>query len=117
MTANASETRPGSAQASQTALAEEFLADLHGLWQWHGREILDRLNDERPEVVFKLMVRLAVVLHRRLANPRGFDRRRIREEALQRLGRFAATSGPRIPVQIARSSTDSIVRQLDDPVI
>ncbi len=104
MTAKASETRPGLAEGSRTKLVQDFLADLHGCWQWHGREILDRLSDERPEVIFKLMVRLAVVLHRRLAKPRGFDRRRIREEALQRLDRFAATSGPRIPVQIARSS-------------
>jgi hypothetical protein len=75
--AKVSKIRPGLAQASHTALAEEFLADVHGLWQWHGRELLDRLSDERPEVIFKLMVRLAVVLHSRLRKPRHFDRRRI----------------------------------------
>jgi hypothetical protein len=85
VTAKASKTRPGLADGSHTLLVEDFLADLHGLWQWQGREILDRLSDERPEVFFRLMVKLAVVLHRRLRNPR-FDRRRIREEALRRLG-------------------------------
>ncbi len=90
MTAKASETRPGPIEGSRMKLAEDFLADLHGLWQCDGREILDCLSDERPEVVFKLMVRLAVVLHRRLAKPRGFDRRRIREEALHRLGSSSA---------------------------
>jgi hypothetical protein len=79
----------GLAEGSHT-LAAEFLADLHELWQWHGRELLDRLSDERPEVVSKLMVKLAMILHRRLGKPGDFDRRRVREEALQRLGSLSA---------------------------
>ena len=94
MTATTSETRPGRAD-SYMKLAKDFLADLHGRWHWHGREILDRLSDERPEVVFKVMVRLAVVLHRRLAKPSGFDRRRIREDALRRLGSNPSTLSAR----------------------
>jgi hypothetical protein len=50
--AKAAKRRLSLAEGSHT-LAAEFLADLHGQWQWHGREILDRLSDERPEVIFK----------------------------------------------------------------
>jgi hypothetical protein len=78
--------RRSPAEGSPTTPAEDFLADLYRYWQQHGRGILDHLSDERPEVVFKLLVKLAVVLHRALGKPRDFDRRRIREEALQRLG-------------------------------
>src|SRR5262249_46454763 len=50
-------------------LAEAFLARLDRAWQQHGREILDRVLAERPELYFQALVRLTVVLHRRLPEP------------------------------------------------
>ena len=66
-------------------LAEDFLAHLDRPWQQHGREILDRLLAERPEVYFKALVKLAQVRYRTIGELRDFDRRRNREEALLRL--------------------------------
>ena len=66
-------------------LAEAFLARLDRAWQQHGREILDRLMAERPELYFQALVRLTVVLHRRLPEPPDFDRRHYRADVLQRL--------------------------------
>ena len=50
-----------------------------------GREILDRVRTERPEVYFKALVKLTVALHRALNKLNDVDRRRNREEVLQRL--------------------------------
>ena len=70
-------------------LAEAFLARLDRAWQQHGREILDRLMAERPELYFQAMVRLTVVLHRRLPEPPDFDRSQYRADVLQRLQKRA----------------------------
>ena len=43
------------------------------------------MSAERPEVYFKAMIKLTLVLQRALGKPRIFDRRCSREEALQRL--------------------------------
>ena len=40
---------------------------------------------ERPELYFQAMVRLTQVLHRRLPEPSGFDRRQYRADVLRRL--------------------------------
>ena len=66
-------------------LAEAFLARLDRAWRQHGREILDRLMAERPELYFQALVRLTEVLHRRLPEPPDFDRRQYRADVLQRL--------------------------------
>ena len=66
-------------------LAEAFLARLDRAWRQHGREILDRLMAERPELYFQALVRLTEVLHRRLPEPPDFDRRHYRADVLQRL--------------------------------
>ena len=55
----------------------------------HGDELLAGLMTERPQVYFKAMVKLTLVLHRALDKPNSFDRRRNREEVLQRLQRSA----------------------------
>ena len=73
-----------SADGSREKLVAAFLANLDYSWHQHGREILSRMWAERPEVYFKAMVKLALVLHPPLG-PNDFDRRRSREEALQRL--------------------------------
>ena len=73
------------AERSHQKLAEEFLARLDGTWQRHGRELLDRVLAERPELYFQALVRLTVVLNRRLPEPPEFDRRCYRADVLQRL--------------------------------
>ena len=73
------------AERSHQKLAEEFLARLDRTWQQHGREILDRVMAERPELYFQALVRLTQVLHRRLPEPPEFDRSRYRADVLQRL--------------------------------
>jgi hypothetical protein len=72
---------------------ENFLARLDRTWQQHGREILDRVMAERPELYFQALVRLTQVLHRRLPEPPGFDRRQYRADVLQRLQQRVETRG------------------------
>ena len=72
-------------ERSHQKLAESFLARLDRAWQQRGRQILDRLMAERPELYFQALVKLAVVLHRRLPEPPGFDRGQYRADLLQRL--------------------------------
>jgi hypothetical protein len=81
----ASKARCRRAEGSRKKLAEAFLADLDRDWEQHGREILDRVRTERPKVYFKIMLKLTVALHRALGKLNDFDRRRNREEVLQRL--------------------------------
>ena len=44
-----------------------------------------RVMAERPELYFKALVKLILALHRATGEPTDFDRRRNREEVLQRL--------------------------------
>jgi hypothetical protein len=73
------------AERSHQKLAEEFLARLDRAWRRHGREVLDRVMAERPELYFRVIVKLTEVLHRRLPEPPGFDRRQYRADVMQRL--------------------------------
>ena len=79
-------------ESSHQKLAQDFLARLDHSWQQHGREILDRVLAERPELYFQALVRLTVVLHRRLPEPPEFDRRRYRADVLQRLHECAKSA-------------------------
>ena len=81
------------AEHSHQKLAEEFLARLDRTWQRHGREILDSVMAERPKIYFQALVRLTEVLHRRLPEPPGFDRRQYRADVLQRLQKRVETRG------------------------
>jgi hypothetical protein len=47
--------------------------------------MLERVRSERPKVYFRALVKLSVALHRALGDSNNFDRRRHREEVLQRL--------------------------------
>jgi hypothetical protein len=73
------------AERSHQKLAEEFLARLDRTWRRHGREILDRVMAERPELYFQALIRLTEVLHRPLPEPPEFDRSRYRADVLERL--------------------------------
>ena len=72
-------------EGSRKKLAEAFIADLDRSWQQHGREALDRVFRERPDVYFKALLKLTVALHRALGKLNDLDRRRTREEVLLRL--------------------------------
>jgi len=72
-------------EGSREKLAEAFLADLDRSWEQHGREMLERVRTERPNVYFRIMTKLTVALHSALGKLSEFDRRRIREDVLQRL--------------------------------
>jgi hypothetical protein len=63
---------------SHQQLAEEFLARLEQSWRRHGGKVFRKLAAERPEVLFKAIANLIVILHRQLPEPPGFDRRRNR---------------------------------------
>jgi hypothetical protein len=72
-------------ERSHQKLAEEFLVGLDSTWRRHGREILDRVMAERPELYFQAMVKLTQVLHRRLPKPPGFDLGQYRADVMRRL--------------------------------
>jgi hypothetical protein len=85
----ASKTVRRPAEGSRKKLAEAFLADLDRSWQQHGRETLDRVRTERPQVYFRMLVKLTVALHRVLGKLDDVDRRRNRDEVLLRLEQCA----------------------------
>lgn len=78
----------------QKALSDGYslLGHLDRSWQQHGREALDRVRTERPEVYVKALTKLAVALHRGLGKLNDVDRRRNREDVLQRLERAQGRS-------------------------
>jgi hypothetical protein len=80
-------TRPTSrrAERSHKSLGKGFLADLDRAWRKHGQQTLERLRVERPEVCFKVIVRLTEIQQRQLPEPPGFDRRLYRAELMERL--------------------------------
>ena len=88
-TKRATQSKKARRSVEGSKLAEAFLARLDRAWQQHGREILDRVLAERPELYFQALVRLTMVLHRRLPEPPGFDRSQYRADLLQRLQRRA----------------------------
>jgi hypothetical protein len=79
-TSNASNTDCGRAESSRKKLAEDVLADLYRSWEQHGGEVLDRVRTERPEVYFRVLVKLTLVLHRTLGKAKDIDRLRNRQE-------------------------------------
>jgi hypothetical protein len=63
------------------------LADLDRSWQQQGRELLDRVRTERPKVYFRALVKAYGDSAPRARRPsNNFDRRRHRQEVLQRAG-------------------------------
>jgi hypothetical protein len=94
-------------ESSHQELAQDFLARLDHSWQQHGREILDRVLAERPELYFQALVRLTVVLHRRLPEPPDFNRCHYRADVLRRLQQRAenARSGETIDGPLVAAST------------
>lgn len=84
-TSKAPKTTCSQAEGSRDKLAEAFLADLDRSWQQQGRETLDRVRTEQPQLYFRALVKLTAALHRAPGKLNDFDRRRNREEVLYRL--------------------------------
>jgi hypothetical protein len=94
-----SNQRPARAKASRSAgrrtersrksLGKGFLADLDRAWRRRGWQTLERLSVERPEVCFKVIVRLTEIQQRQLLEPSGFDQQRARADVLQRVQELA----------------------------
>jgi hypothetical protein len=80
-------SKSGRTTAEGSGLADDFLAYLNRSWAQRGSEFLDRVYAEQPKLYFKALVKLTQVLDRGLGEPMDFDRRRNREEVMQRLTR------------------------------
>ena len=80
-------TSKASKSGSGDKLAQDFLTRLDRSLERHGSEFLDRVYAERPELYFNALVKLTQVLDRGLGEPLDFDRRRSRDEVMQRLTR------------------------------
>ena len=48
---------PGRPAGSRNRLTEDFLGDLHTAWQEHGRDAINRVVTERPEVFLAIVAR------------------------------------------------------------
>ncbi len=83
--ASAAEKPSSRAEGSCRELAEDLLARLHYSWRLHGREMLGRLKTERPEVYFRMMVKVALIQLGGRDKLSDLDRQRKREQALFRL--------------------------------
>ncbi len=55
-------------------LSAEFLLSQQGLWRRRGDEILERVADQSPELVFQGMVKLSRVLKVGVGGPGDFTR-------------------------------------------
>ena len=73
------------AERSHQKLAEEFLARLDRTWQQHGREILNRVMAERPELYFSSAGQVDGGSAPAAPRAPEFDRRHYRADVLQRL--------------------------------
>ncbi|WMT78830.1 hypothetical protein [Bradyrhizobium sp. Ash2021] len=49
---------PGRKVGSRNALSESFVADLKNCWELHGRDALDRVARDQPEVLLKVVASL-----------------------------------------------------------
>lgn len=76
---------PGRPLGSRNKLSEDFLGDMHAAWLEHGREVIDRLIVERPEVYLLAMLKIAQVHRVEVGQPEPLDRPSSKEEALRRL--------------------------------
>ena len=52
---------PGRPLGSRNKLREDFFADMHAAWLESGREVIDRLIAERPEVFLLAMLKITQV--------------------------------------------------------
>lgn len=87
---NATSAQPSRPEGAGEDIVEKFLADLDRFWQEQGSDIFHRIMIERPRLLFRALVALALVQQRGLSKLSDLDRHRNRAEALLRLERPAA---------------------------
>ncbi len=64
----------GKGMGDVRTLSAEFLLSLQDLWRRRGNEILERVADQSPELVFSGMVKLSRVLKVEVGSPGAFAR-------------------------------------------
>ena len=74
---------PGRPLGSRNKLREDFFADMHAAWLEFGREVIDQLIAERPELFLAAMLKITQVHRVELGRPEDFDRPSSRDEALR----------------------------------
>jgi hypothetical protein len=70
---------------SRNKLTEDFFCDLHAAWQEHGREAIDRVIAERPEVFLAIVARTIDVRRVEVGRPGEFQLALSKEKILQKL--------------------------------
>ena len=76
---------PGRPLGSRNKLREDFFADMHAAWLEYGREVIDRLIAERPEIFLMAMLKITQVHRVEIGQPEEFGRPSSKEEALRLL--------------------------------
>jgi len=84
---------PGRPAGSRNRLTEDFLGDLHAAWQAHGREAIDRVVAQRPDVFLTIVARTIDVRRVELGQPGEFSRLTNKEAILEKLEEKA---GPQV---------------------
>jgi hypothetical protein len=83
---------PGRPPGSRNRLTEDFIGDLHAAWLERGREAIDRVIGERPEVFLAIVARTIDVRRVEVGQPGEFSRLGSKEAIAQKLEEKA---GPR----------------------
>ena len=84
---------PGRPAGSRNKLTEEFIGDLHAAWHEQGREAIDRVVAERPEVFLAIVAKTIDVRRLEIGQPEEFPRRYTKEAIIEKLEQKA---GPRV---------------------
>ncbi len=95
---------PGRPAGSRNRLTEDFLGDLHAAWQEHGREAIDRVVADRPEIFLAIVAKTIDVRRVEVGQPGEFSLPPNKEAILERLEQKA---GPQ-----ARKLFEKFVREV-----
>src|SRR5512143_781437 len=96
---------PGRPAGSRNRLTEDFLGDVHAAWLERGREAIDRVIDERPEVFLSVVAKTIDVRRVEVGQPGEFSRLPNKQAILERLEQ---QSGPQ-----ARELFERFIRDME----
>ena len=96
---------PGRPAGSRNRLTEDFLGDVHVAWLERGREAIDRVIDERPEVFLSVVAKTIDVRRVEVGQPGEFSRLPNKQAILERLEQ---QSGPQ-----ARELFERFIRDME----
>jgi len=96
---------PGRPPGSRNRLTEDFIGDVHAAWLERGREAIDRVIDERPEVFLTIVARTIDVRRVEVGQPGEFSRLPNKQAILERLEQ---QSGPQ-----ARELFERFIRDME----